>query len=319
VTYSPQKRIPVGISSCLLGQSVRYDGAHKRNAYLTDVLGSYFEYLPFCPEVAIGMGIPRPPIRLTGDPARPRAVAVHAENLDVTDKLLAYAHSVMTAGARISGYIFKSRSPSCGMERVKVHTGKAKPSGTSAGLYASVVMHALPLMPVEEEGRLNDPVLRESFVERVFVYDRWQQLRDDEISPSKLIAFHTGHKFLLLSHSEIHYRRLGRLVADAGRRDMQSLSLEYITTLMEGLTRRATRRRHANVLQHIMGYLKKSIGPDDKVELAKLIDNYKQGSVPLIVAMKTIEHHLRHHADEYVGLRNYLNPHPAELGLRNHL
>ena len=319
MTCGPQRRIPVGISSCLLGQSVRYDGSHKRNAYLTDVLGSYFEYLPLCPEVAIGMGIPRPPIRLTGDPAQPRAVAVNADNFDVTEKLIAYAHSVMATGARISGYIFKSRSPSCAMQRVKVYSGKAKPSGTSAGLYAGVVMHALPLMPVEEEDRLDDPVLRESFVARVFVYDRWQQLHDEEISPCKLIAFHTRHKILLLSHSELHYRRLGRLVADAGTREMQSLSLEYIATLMEGLKRRATRRRHANVLQRIFGYLKRSIGPDDRTELSKLIEDYKQGTVPLIAPIKLIEHHFRHHPDDYVGLQLYLNPHPAELGLRNHL
>jgi uncharacterized protein YbgA (DUF1722 family)/uncharacterized protein YbbK (DUF523 family) len=319
VTSGSQARIPVGISSCLLGQPVRFDSGHKRDAYVVDVLGKYFDYLPFCPEVGIEMGIPRPPIRLTGDPSQPRAVGVRVDDLDVTEKLVDYAHGVMAKRPRISGYIFKRGSPSCGMERVKVYNGKGMPNGTSSGLYAGVVMRSLPLLPVEEEGRLNDPVLRDSFVERVFVYARWQRLIDERITPSKLIDFHTRHKFLLLSHSEVHYRRLGRLVAESGTRSIQVLSHEYIETLMEGLKRRATRRRHSNVLQHIMGHLKRSIDVNDKAELNKLIDDYRQGTVPLIVPIKLIEHHFRRHPDDYVALQVYLNPHPAELGLRNHL
>jgi uncharacterized protein YbgA (DUF1722 family)/uncharacterized protein YbbK (DUF523 family) len=314
-----ERRIPIGISSCLLGQPVRYDGGHKRDPYLIDVLGKYFEYLPYCPEVAIGMSIPRPPIRLTGDPSQPRAVGVRNGEIDVTEKLIGYAHEVMAARPRISGYIFKRGSPSCGMERVKIYNEKGMPQGSSSGLYANVVMREMPLMPVEEEGRLKDPVLRGGFVERVYVYDHWQRLVDEGITPAKLIAFHTRHKFLLFSHSERHYRRLGPLVAAAGTGDIEALSREYVETLMEGLKRPATRRRHSNVLQHIMGYLKRSIDAEDKAELNKLIDDYRQGTIPLIVPMKLIEHHFRRHPDDYIALQVYLNPHPAELGLRNHL
>lgn len=312
-------RIRIGISSCLLGQSVRYDSGHKRDAYINDVLGRYFEYVPFCPEVAIGMGIPRPPIRLAGDPAQPRAIGVKVDGLDVTDKLIAYAESVVASDPQISGYLFKRGSPSCGMERVKVYTEKGMPNGASVGIYAGVVMRAMPLLPVEEEGRLNDPVLRESFVGRVYVYARWQRLCEEGITPSRIVDFHTRHKFLLLSHSEIHYRSLGRLIADAGNRDIRELGDEYIATLMDGLKRKATRRRHSNVLQHIMGYLKRSIDSGDKAELNRVIDEYRAGTVPLIVPMKLIEHHFRRHPDDYVALQIYLDPHPAELGLRNHL
>ena len=311
--------IRIGISSCLLGQSVRYDSGHKRDAYINDVLGKHFEFLPYCPEVAIGMGIPRPPIRLTGDPSNPRAVGVKVDDLDVTEKLIDYATSVVADLPPISGYIFKRGSPSCGMERVKVYTDKGMPNASSSGLYAGVLMRSLPLLPVEEEGRLNDPVLRESFIERVYVYDRWQRLCEKPLTPARLIDFHTRHKFLLLSHSELHYRRLGRLVANAGTRDMQELAAEYIESLMEGLKRKATRRRHSNVLQHIMGYLKRSIDGGDKAELNRVIDEYRQGTVPLVVPLKLIEHHFRRHPDDYIALQVYLNPHPAELGLRNHL
>lgn len=314
-----ESRIRVGISSCLLGQSVRFDSGHKRDAYINDVLAKYFEYAPFCPEVAIGMGVPRPPIRLVGDPAHPRAVSVRVEGIDVTEKLIDYANSVVPNLPPISGYLFKRGSPSCGMERVKVYSENGMPNASTSGLYAGVVMRELPNLPVEEEGRLNDPVLRESFVERVYVYDRWRRLCDDGLTPATLIEFHTRHKLLLLSHSELHYRRLGRLVADAGICDMGELSDVYISTLMDGLKRRATRGRHSNVLQHIMGYLKRSIDTGDKAELNRVIDEYKKGTVPLIVPMKLIEHHFRRHPDDYMALQIYLDPHPADLGLRNHL
>jgi len=314
-----ESRIRVGISSCLLGVSVRFDSGHKRDAYINDVLAKHFEYVPFCPEVAIGMGIPRPPIRLVGDSDQPRAVAVRVEGIDVTEKSIDYANSVVADLSSVSGYLFKRGSPSCGMERVKIYSDKGVPNASRSGLYAGIVMRELPNLPVEEEGRLNDPVLRESFVERVYVYDRWRRLCDDGLTPATLVEFHTRHKLLLLSHSEVHYRRLGRLVADAGGRGIRELSVEYISTLMDGLKRRATRQHHSNVLKHIMGYLKRSIDTGDKAELNRFIDEYKQDTVPLIVPMKLIEHHFRRHPDDYMALQIYLAPHPADLGLRNHL
>lgn len=319
MTAEPEARIPVGISSCLLGESVRYDGGHKRDTFLVDVLGKHFEFVPYCPEVAIGMGTPRPAIRLTGDPSRPRAVGVKDESIDVTEEILDYARSVAATLPRICGYVLKRGSPSCGMERVKVYNGKGMPSASTSGLYAGVLMESLPLLPMEEEGRLGDAVLRESFVTRVYVYDRWLRLCEAGLTAGGLVDFHTRHKFLLLSHSEVHYRHLGRLVAGAGKADLEALADEYIATLMEGLKRRATRRRHSNVLQHIMGYLKRSIDAGDKEELARIIDEYRRGTIPLVVPMKLIEHHFRRHPDEYMALQVYLNPHPAELGLRNYL
>jgi len=319
MTCGPHKRIPVGISSCLLGQPVRYDGGHKRDAWLVDVLGRYFEYLPLCPEVAIGMGTPREPIRLTGDPSRPRAEGVQIDAFDATEKLIDYAHSVMATTPRISGYIFKRGSPSCGMQGVKVYNGIGKPGATSSGLYAGVVMRARPAMPVAEEGHLNDPCLRENFVERVYVYERWQRLWDEEVTPSRLIDFHTRHKMLLLSRSEDHYRHLGRLIAETGMRDTKALACEYIESLMDGLKRRATRRRHSNVLRQVMGRLRTSIDDDDQAQINKLIDDYRQGSIPLSVPTKRIEHHLRRHPDGDIAFRIYLNPHPADLRLRKHL
>ena len=319
MSSTSQSRIPVGISSCLLGESVRYDGGHKRNAYLVDELGKFFEYVPYCPEVAIGLGTPRPPIRLSGDASSPRAVGIKDPRIDVTDELAGYADSVVAKAPRLCGYVFKRGSPSCGMQRVKVYDASGMPGGTASGIYAGTIMRAFPTLPMEEEGRLSDAVLRESFVARVYVYDRWQRASGTGMTAAKLVDFHTRHKFLLLSHSEVHYRQLGRLVADAGNRDIESLSREYFAALMDGLRRRATRRRHSNVLQHIVGFLKRSIDTGDKAELTAVIDEYRSGSVPLIVPMKLIGHHFRRHPDDYMALQVYLEPYPAELGLRNHL
>ena len=312
-------RIPVGISSCLLGEEVRYDGGHKLDRYVTGVLGRWFEYVPFCPEALAGLGVPRPPIRLVGDPAAPRAVRVGDDSIEVTEALATTAHRVVPQVARLRGYIFKRASPSCGMERVKVYQAPGKSPRMGRGIFARAVMDAYPLLPCEEEGRLNDPALRESFVERVFALDRWRRTMAEGFAPARLVAFHTRHKLLLLSHSEVHYRAAGRVVADAGRRDRAALADEYLGTFMEGMRRRATRRRHANVLQHLAGYLKRRIGSGDRQALAALIDEYRTGAVPLVVPIRFLRHHFRHAPDRYVEMQHYLAPCPDALGLRNHL
>ena len=312
-------RIPVGVSSCLLGQAVRYDGGHKHDRYVTEVLGRYFEYVPFCPEVLAGLGVPRRPIRLTGDPGAPRAVRVTDASADVTDALLAAARGATPGMGALRGYVFKRGSPSCGMERVKVYGEPGKSPRMGRGLFAGAVMEAHPLLPCEEEGRLNDPALRESFVERVFAYDRWLRAMADGCTPGRLVGFHTRHKLLLLSHSEIHYRSAGRLVADAGRHDPARLAREYLATFMEGMGRRATRRRHTNVLQHLAGYLKRSIGARDRQALAAIVEEYRTGAVPLVVPIRFLRHHFRHAPDRYVEMQHYLEPYPDALGLRNHL
>ena len=315
---APQ-RIPVGVSSCLLGEAVRYDGGHKHDRYVTGVLGRYFEYVAWCPEALAGLGVPRPPVRLTGDPGAPRAVRVADMSVDVTDALLAVAGGAVPDMGALRGYIFKRGSPSCGMARVKVYGVPGKSPRMGQGVFARAVMQAHPLLPCEEEGRLNDAPLRESFVERVFAYDRWLRAMDPGCTPGRLVAFHTRHKFLLLSHSEIHYRAAGRLVADAGRRDLDRLAREYLSTFMEGMTRRATPRRHANVLQHLAGFLKRSIDSGDRRALADLIDEYRTGAVPLVVPIRFLRHHFRRAPDRYVEMQHYLEPYPDELGLRNHL
>ena len=315
----PPARIPVGISGCLLGEEVRYDGGHKLDRYAAGVLGRWFEYVSFCPEALAGLGVPRPPIRLAGDPAAPHAVRVGDDSVDVTQVLQAAARRAVPEIGMLRGFIFKRASPSCGMERVKVHQGPGRAPRMGRGLFARAVMEAYPLLPCEEEGRLNDPSLRESFVERVFALDRWRRTMAAGCTPVRLVAFHTRHKLLLLSHSEVHYRAAGRLVADAGRGDPSALAAEYLRTFLEGMRRQATRRRHANVLQHLAGYLKRRIDPGDRQALAALIDEYRTGAVPLVVPIRFLRHHFRHAPDRYVEMQHYLAPCPDSLGLRNHL
>ena len=317
----PPQRIAVGISSCLLGEEVRYDGGHKLDRYVTGVLGRWFEYVAFCPEALAGLGIPRPPIRLAGEPDAPRAVRVGDDSVDVTEALEATARQVVPRLAALRGYIFKRASPSCGMERVKVYQAPGRAPRMGRGIFAHAVMAAYPLLPCEEEGRLNDPSLRESFVERVFALDRWRRTMAEGVTPARLVDFHTRHKLLLLSHSEVHYRAAGRLVAGAGRRDRDRVALagEYLGTFMDGMQRRATRRRHANVLQHLAGYLKRRIDSADRQALAALIEEYRTGAIPLVVPIRLLRDHFRRAPDRYVEMQHYLEPCPDALGLRNHL
>lgn len=310
-------RIRIGISSCLLGQKVRYDGGDKQDSFINGTLGRFFEFVPVCPEVAIGLGVPREPIHLVGDPEQPRAVGVRNPQLNVTEPLTAFGRkTARELDGTISGYILKSKSPSCGMERVKLYRN-GTPSKQGVGLYARELMRAQPLLPVEEEGRLGDPVLRENFIERVFAFRRWQELAASGLTAARLVEFHAAHKLTLMAHSPAHYRSLGRLVANAGTRPIGELAEEYIQGFMTALKHRATRKRHANVLMHLMGYLKKQLDGADKAELLDLIEAYRLGQLPLIVPVTLLKHHFRRHPDAYVAQQTYLNPHPPELMLRN--
>ncbi len=312
--------IRIGISSCLLGQKVRFDGNHKQDGFITGTLSEYFEFVPACPEIAIGMGVPREPIQLVGDADAPRALGVKDPSQDFTDKLAAYGARMAEELGEISGYILKSKSPSCGMERVKLYAKSNQPSNKKTrGIYATAIMQAKPLLPVEEEGRLNDPVLRENFIERVFAYRRWQDLAAAGFTMARLVEFHTTHKMTLLAHGTENYRRLGRLVANEVRRSPRALAKEYAVGFMEAMRHRATRKRHTNVLMHLMGYLKKVLDSDDKRELLEVIENYRLGYVPLIVPITLLKHYFRRFPDPYVARQVYLNPHPQELMLRNHV
>jgi uncharacterized protein YbgA (DUF1722 family)/uncharacterized protein YbbK (DUF523 family) len=306
----------VGISSCLLGQQVRFDGGHKKDGWITGPLAAFFDFLPVCPEVGIGLGIPRPTIHLVGDPERPRAVGSRDASLDVTVRLEDFAKAQLPQLAGISGYILKGKSPSCGMARVPVTSEKGMPAKVGVGIYARVIMERMPLLPVEEEGRLNDPVLRENFVTRVFVLHRWQQLRAEGITAARLIDFHSRQKYLVMAHSQAAYQRLGQMLSHLKQVDLEAVADMYAAELMTALARRVTRRRHVNVLHHIMGYLKDHIDAGDKAELIAAIEAYRREEVALVVPVTLLRHHLRKHPDPYMDKQVYLAPHPAKLALR---
>ncbi|HEY5791627.1 MAG TPA: DUF523 and DUF1722 domain-containing protein [Gammaproteobacteria bacterium] len=308
----------VGISSCLLGSEVRFDTGHKRDNYIVGTLGQWFEFVPVCPEVEAGLGLPRPPVRLVGDPERPRVIGVRHPDLDVTAVLAAHAAQRVETLAGLSGYILKKDSPSCGMERVKVYPEQGGAGVRSGrGVFARALQQRWPLLPVEEEGRLGDPVLRENFIQRVFVLHRWQQLEAAGVSKAALVGFHAAHKLVLMAHDQAAAKRLGQLVAALDGRRLKAQAAEYVALLMATLARRATRARHVNVLQHLAGYLKRALDAADKAELQEVLEAYRRGEVPLVVPLTLFKHHFRRHPDPYVARQHYLEPHPRELMLRN--
>ncbi|KPK56733.1 MAG: hypothetical protein AMS22_00175 [Thiotrichales bacterium SG8_50] len=319
MSASNQYKVRVGISSCLLGAEVRFDGGHKRDAFITGALSRYFDYVPVCPEVAIGLGTPREPIRLVADAGQPRAVGVKDPSLDVTQALSEYGRETATRLQGIAGYIVKRGSPSCGMERVKIYSAKGMPAKQGIGVFTRALVAEAPLLPIEEEGRLNDPALRENFILRVFVYDRWQKLVAAGVSAKGLVEFHSRHKYLLLAHDTGAYRQLGRLVAGAGSAPLGELGRAYISGLMNALREPARRRRHVNVLQHLAGYLKRSLDSTDRSELAEVIEAYRRGEYPLVVPLTLLKHHFRRSPDSYIAQQYYLDPHPQALLLRNHI
>jgi uncharacterized protein YbgA (DUF1722 family)/uncharacterized protein YbbK (DUF523 family) len=307
----------IGISSCLLGQKVRYDGTGKRDRWIVDRLGKYVDYRPICPEVAIGMGTPRPPIRLVGKAEQVRVVGVEDPSVDLTEALESFALDVAPQLVAVSGYLFMSRSPSCGMERVKLYSDKGHAEKRGVGAYARVLMQSLPHLPCEEEGRLNDPLLRENFVNRVYAYRRWQSLRADGLTPKALIDFHARHKYMVMAHSQAAYQRLGRLLSDLKGVELMRLADAYEAEFMAALKRRVGRKRHVNALQHIQGYLRDRIDGGDRRELAESIEAYRREEVPLIVPMKLLRHYFRRNPDDYIDKQWYLDPYPESLGLRN--
>lgn len=312
-------RIRIGISSCLLGEQVRYDGGHKRDRFITDEPSPFVEFVPICPEVAIGLGVPRQPIRLVADAGGCRAVGIHDSGLDVTDDLIRFARETSCALHKLSGYIFKSNSPSCGTEHVKLYPeGGPMPTLDGVGVYAAAVMKLAPNLPVEEESRLNDLVLRENFVERIVVYQRWQDMLHDDVDAAKLADFHTRHELTLLSRGQHAYQQLGELIANDDERPVAQLAELYVAALMQALRRPAGRRGHAGVLKHVQGYLKDKLDKSDKRKLAA-INQYRLGCLPWAVPLALLNRHLERSPDAYIAQRVYLNPHPSELMLRKSL
>lgn len=313
-------KLRLGISTCLLGRNVRYDGGHKRDAFLVDTLGPFVEWVPVCPEVEVGMGTPRESIRLVGDLAKPRLVAERS-GTDHTAAMSRYAHEKVAELERLdlSGYVLKKDSPSCGMSRVRVYGLRGgPPRRDGVGAFARVLLERLPLLPVEEEGRLHDPALRESFVERIFAYARWKSARATGLTRATLVRFHTIHKLTLLAHSPDAYRKLGVLVANVAKTPLGRTADAYARGFMAALEKPATRGRHANVLQHMAGYFRELLETADRKELEGVVKDYQRGLVPLVVPLTLLRHHVRRHEVTYLAEQTYLDPDPKELMLRNH-
>ncbi|MDR4495630.1 MAG: YbgA family protein [Nitrospirales bacterium] len=311
----------IGISQCLLGDEVRYDGGHKRDAFLTDVLAPFVEWIPVCPEVEAGLGTPREAMHLAGDPAAPRLLTIRTR-VDHTATLKTFSQRRVQElhTSDLDGYIFKKSSPSCGVHRVKVYTEKGQPSKRGTGIFAAAFQQSFPLLPVEEEGRLNDATLRENFVARIFCYRRWKiQVQQQRISRGVIVDFHTRHKYLLLTHSRAHYDALGKLVAKAGQYTPAELAAQYGELFMEALKVKATVKKHVNVLQHLAGHLKTFLSADERAELQESITDYHRLLTPLTVPLTLIKHYVRTRSVPYLADQVYLNPHPKELMLRNHV
>ncbi len=314
-----EESIRIGISSCLLGCKVRYDGGHKKDDFLVGTFGKWVKWVPVCPEVEVGMSTPRESIRLERANDAVRLVAPKS-GTDWTAAMRTYSERRVgeLAKAELCGYVLKKDSPSCGMERVKVY-GEGMPTKSGRGAFAEVLLAGFPDLPVEEEGRLCDPRLRDNFVERVFAYHRVKRLFAGRWTVGALVAFHTAHKLQLLAHSPQVYSELGRLVAAAKGVDRGELARTYTAAFMRGLKVIATARRNTNVLHHIVGYFKNLIDGDARAELLGVVEDYRLGLVPLVVPMTLLRHHVRAHGVAYLAGQTYLEPHPKELMLRNHV
>jgi uncharacterized protein YbgA (DUF1722 family)/uncharacterized protein YbbK (DUF523 family) len=314
-----ETHIKIGISRCLLGDRVRYDGGHKKDRFLTDTLSMYVDYVPVCPEVEAGFPIPREAFRLVGDPEEP-VMITSKTGKDVTNVMKKWAKKRVRELEKESlcGFIFKKDSPSSGMERVKVYNEKAMAEKRGVGLFAGIFMNHFPLIPVEEEGRLHDPILRENFIERIFSLKTWRETLGLRKSMANIIDFHTRHKLLIMAHSVRHYGLMGRLVAVGKERPLSELYQEYEELLMEALKLKGTVKKNTNVLQHMMGYFKKDLSSDEKKELNDIIDQYRMENIPLIVPITLINHYVKKYGQEYLRKQVYLNPHPIALKLRNH-
>ncbi len=313
--------IRLGISTCLLGENVRFDGGHKQDLFLIKTLGRYVEWVPVCPEVEIGLGTPRESLRLVGDAEAPRLVAPKSGS-DHTKTMRTWAQRRLEdlAALNLHGYVLKKDSPSCGLFRVRVYGEKGMPARTGQGIFARELVIRLPLLPVEEEGRLHDMRLRENFIERIFAYYRWSRMVDNEATPAGLVRFHTSHKMTVMAHSPRHLQEMGRLVAQAGSRSWEKVVTQYGQLLMEALSVLGTAKKHASVLHHLMGYVKKVLNSADKTEVLGLIEDYRRGLVPLVVPLTLLQHHFRRHSvPDWVHQQVYLNPYPKELMLRNHV
>lgn len=312
--------IRLGISRCLLGDEVRFDGGHRRDSFLTEVLGRYVEWVPVCPEVEAGLGTPRDMMRLVGDPLHPRLVTIES-GIDHTKALTTMSVQRIKELKRLdlSGYVFKKNSPSCGIEQVRIYNERGKQRGKGIGLFARAFIEQFPLIPVEEEGRLYDPTVRENFIERIFAYRRWQDFLQGRVTRQALVQFHMIHKYLLMAHSPLQHQALGRLVGQAEQQSPKSLATLYGERFMKALAVKTTVRKQVNVLQHMLGYFKKRLSAQEKTELLDAIGDYHRELTPLLAPLTLIKHYAQFFEMNYLLGQVYLNPHPNEIMLRNHV
>ena len=314
-----EDKIRIGISACLVGQPVRFDGSHKHDHYLTNTLSEYLDFVPVCPEVESGFSVPRETLRLVGDPEAPRLVTSRT-NIDHTDRMLSWAEKRVREleAENLCGFIFKSDSPSSGLMRVKVYNPKGMAEKKGVGLFARTFTRHFPMLPVEEEGRLNDPVLRETFIEQIFTLKRWRETLTLGRNMKNLVDFQTRHKLLMLSHSPANARLMGKLVADGKQAPIQAVYVQYERLLIETLRMKSTIKKNLNVLEHILGYFKNQLDSDEKQEMLEIFDRYRNEFVPLIVPVTLLNHYVRKTGEPYLKQQVYLNPHPIALKLRNH-
>jgi uncharacterized protein YbgA (DUF1722 family)/uncharacterized protein YbbK (DUF523 family) len=314
-----KEKIKLGISSCLLGEKVRFDGGHKFDPFLVNTLGQFVDYVPVCPEVESGFPVPREAFRLVGDPAAPRLITRQSK-VDATAQMERWIETKLPLLEKenLCGFIFKSKSPSSGMERVKVYNEKGMAAKNGVGIFARALMERLPLLPVEEEGRLQDIDLRENFIVRIFAYRRWRELLAGGPTAGRLVDFQRRHKLLLMAHSPEMARQLGKRVAAAGTRPLAEILPEYEKLLLAALKQKATVRKNVNVLQHMFGYFKKQLDAFEKKELLTIIENYRLNLIPLIVPLTLLKHYIDKFQQPYLLDQYYLDPHPLELKLRNH-
>ena len=308
----------VGIGSCLAGKAVRYNGQTKSPNQHVRSIGDNFELRAFCPEMGIGMGVPRAPIHLVGTDQAVRALDVDTHSNDFTDRLAGYADTVMQLAPDLCAYILVKGSPSCGYDRVKRYADNGHGIATDQqGIFAAALARADPLLPLEDDGRLNDPGLRESFVTRAYTYHEWKTLRAEGLSAHKIITFYSRYKYLVMAHHVPGYKAIGRLLADAGKQPIEQLADAFIAELMQSLAHRATQRSHTNVLFHLSGYLKKTVPAQERQRLKDLIEQYRLGHIPLVVPLTMLKHHFANSPNAYIDQQVFLAPYPDEMKLRN--
>jgi uncharacterized protein YbgA (DUF1722 family)/uncharacterized protein YbbK (DUF523 family) len=308
-------RYTLGVSSCLLGEATRFNGNHKLSRYVRDTVGSHFVLEPVCPEVAIGLGTPRAPVRLIASDAGVRVVDSSDSRIDHTDALWRYGTTLMERHPHWCGFVGAAKSPSCGVQRTKVYRGGAVTSHAD-GMVVQALRAADPCLPIEDEGRLNDAALRENFILRVHIYAAWKQMMSGNVRAHDLLQFWSRHKFLVLAHSQSVYRKIGPLLANL-KTDVPAMARVLIVQIMHALERPATRSNHVNVLQHLQGFVKQGMSADDKNEWMTVLESYRSGHVPLSVPVTLLNSYVRRGGGEYVRAQAYWQPYPSELGLRN--